>query len=566
MNKANQRKERKGKPVPESVPELAAAPRRVPVFRAADYGREAAHFTAAAALAFAAGVWVGPLTLLGCGAAAGLLTVGGSKLFDKILPAMFKKKEVAPGAAEGLAEAVRDFTPKAGLAAAPALYDFELNKEDLAKQNDINANPAQFQRVFNAAAAGLTRPVILISEPLLDVLEEGETRAVVAHEFGHLGGRHIRLGMAANWLQMTTMFAAMFGLGGAVVSEGWLTGLLSIGGTVAIAYGGSKVMPKKEDRYARDGTMKPGALRRQMMIWGAQEALSVGILAIPNPAAVLTAVAIEHGFFWAANFINKSLSRRHEFQADRAAIAMGANPLKLIAALRKIEALLELNDPALAQARDWRRGALPLRALKMAESIFKTHPDTQRRCRRLAALARQQGYAAEEISAALAAPVDAARLRALSDKGAEARAQEAAEKELRDYMARMEWPDTAERRARAQENLAARKAAREEADAAARKRYEGMSKSGRIRLVLGVLFGRPRRRSSPETRQAFERINAYFEEARLERERLARELAAQEAAPKSLREDFAALRGRSEKLGADIERMRQRQQARAPAP
>jgi heat shock protein HtpX len=396
----------------EAERELAAQKaKQVRIFKAGDYMREALHLGAAAALVSAVGVWVGPLTLAGCAAGAGLLVVGGGKLSDKFLPKILKRREVDMRGAEGLHEAVKEFTPKMRLPQEPSLHDFEIDMDEVRKHSDVTANPAQLQRVFNAAATGLTRPVIIVSEALMQGLEKEETRAVVAHEFAHLGGDHIRLGMVANWLQMTTMFAAMFGLGGAVVSEGWMTGLLSIGGSVAIAYGGSKIMPRKEERYASDGTLKPGAMRRQMTIWGAQEALSIGILAIPNPAAVLTAVAIEHGYFWAAQFLNKSLSRRHEFQADRGAVAMGGNPLKLITSLRKLEATLQMNDPALALARDWRRGPWYSRPVKLVETLFKSHPDTQRRCARLAAMGKKQGYSDEEIRQALTAPIDIAALK-----------------------------------------------------------------------------------------------------------------------------------------------------------
>jgi heat shock protein HtpX len=397
----------------ESERELAAKKaEHVRIFKAGDYMREAVHIGAAAALVSAVGVWVGPMILAGCAAGAGLLVVGGSKISDKLLPKILKRRDVSLDDAEGLSEAVEEFTPKMRLAQKPALHDFEIDEEELKRHSDVTANPAQLQRVFNAAASGISRPVIIVSEALLQGLEKEETRAVVAHEFAHLGGRHIQSGMLANWLQMTTMFAAMFGLGGVVVGEGWLLGAVSIGGSMAIAWGGSKMMPRKEERYTKEGTLKPGAMRRQMAVWGLQEALSVGILAIPNPMAVLTAVAIEHGYFWAANFINKSLSRRHEFQADRGAVEMGGNPLKLITSLRKLEATLQATDPALALSRDWRRGPWYTRPVKLVETLFKTHPDTQRRCNRLAAMAEKQGYSADEIREALTAPIDVAALQA----------------------------------------------------------------------------------------------------------------------------------------------------------
>ncbi|MDB5491175.1 MAG: hypothetical protein JWO78_1024 [Micavibrio sp.] len=375
-------------------------------FRWPNYVQEAAHIGAAAALMAGVGFWVGPLTLLGCAAGAGLLVVGGNVWFEKVMPSIFTRREVNDTGRTKLQAMVEYFTSKAGLKHTPTLYDMKIDKQELAKQEENHTTPAQVQRIFNAAAAGFRRPNVLISEDLLEAMEPKETESIIGHEFAHLGAEHIKLQMAANWLQTTTMFSAMFGFGAAVISEGWLVGVASIAASAGISVAAHKMMPKKEDRYARDGTPRPGVRRTQLGILAGQETLSIGVLAYANPKVVLAAFAIEHGFFWSSNLINKSLSRRHEFQADAGAVAMGSDPLALITSLRKMERALELNEPAIARSLNWRQGPLYERGLKMIESLFRTHPDTQRRCNRLAKIAAQQGRSADEIKVALTGLID----------------------------------------------------------------------------------------------------------------------------------------------------------------
>lgn len=373
-----------------------------------DYINNGVHLAMGAALMVAVGYWVGPLTLLGCAAGAGALHVAGGRLMDSMMGKLFVKHDV--DVHDSLKATFRHYTQKAGLAVMPTLHDFEIDKEKLKNKSDSLSNPAQIKRIMNAAATGMKKPLVIVSAPLLEALRPLEADSVIGHEFGHLGAEHIKLRLISGWMQTTTMFAAMFGFGAAIVSEGWLTTMLSLAGTIGVAYAGNKIMPKQEDRYTRDGTERPKTQRVQVGILAAQEAISVGLLALPNPPVILTAFAIEHAFFWSSNLVSKSLMRRHEFHADKTAVSMGADPLALITSLRKLERSLELNEPELARSLNWREGSVCARAFKMATSVLKTHPDTQRRCRRLAKMAQNVGYSGKAIHAALYEPVDEAHL------------------------------------------------------------------------------------------------------------------------------------------------------------
>ena len=66
-------------------------------------------------------------------------------------------------------------------------------------------------QTHNAAAINLSKPVIIVSEPLLKLLDDNEEKAVLAHEFAHAKARHQHLGMpqrfAAGVARMTAGLA-----------------------------------------------------------------------------------------------------------------------------------------------------------------------------------------------------------------------------------------------------------------------------------------------------------------------------------------------------------------------
>ncbi|MCB9991867.1 MAG: M48 family metalloprotease [Rhodospirillales bacterium] len=390
----------------------------VKYFQPVNYAQETVHFASATAVMAGVGWWVGPWVLAGCAAGAGLLTLAGGKFAHRLVGKFFSKRELTDHQNKGLARYIQEFTNKAALPKIPALYDFELDIDNAKDRKDDLMEVPQIKRIMNAAAGGLGEHFLLVSQPLLDALEPEEIRAVMAHEFTHLGANHTKLSLASGWLLTTTMFAGTFALGSAVLSAGWIAGALSVAGVIGLSYAGAKLMPKKEDQYTRDGEIRPKAKAVELGVMAGQEIISVAVLAVVNPVVVLTAYAVEQGSFWAANLINKSASRRREFQADRGAVDMGANPLMLIKALRKIEKSLELNAPDLADVLNWRKGPWYMRALKMAGSIVKSHPDIHRRCKRLAKMAQQHGYDTAAINAALYEPLDETGLLFTDDRPA----------------------------------------------------------------------------------------------------------------------------------------------------
>lgn len=399
-------------------------------YKPQDLAQQALHFGAAATVMGAVGWWVGPLTMAGCAVAAGGITLGANKLGESIFKNFFKEHEVQGDAHKDIKSFAKEFTKAAGLRLMPTLKDMQFDYEKSGKKKDMNYQLPQLRRVLNAAVGGSKDKYLLVSQPLIDALDSGQSKAVIGHEFAHLGAGHIGSSKLMGWLQTTTMLAGMFTLGAAVVSTGWLVGAAAFAASMGIFYAGHKMMPDKRDSYTRDGELKPKAKAIELGTMAAEEVLSTAVLAVVNPIPVLTAYAVEQTSFWSALLINKSHSRRHEFQADREAVRLGANPLDLVTSLRTIEKALEIQEPEIAASRNWRKGSLTARFLKASASITKTHPDTLRRCNRLVKEARKLNYTEMEIDRAMKEPIDEVRLRAILEAADEPPPRELSEQEV----------------------------------------------------------------------------------------------------------------------------------------
>lgn len=384
-------------------------------YKPQDVLQHATHLTAAAGVMAAVGWWVGPLTFAGCALAAGGCAIAGGKLGGYLLKIAFTEREIKDSKDKGISANIKAFTKAAGLRAAPVLKDLSLNVDELEKKSEEGYQPPQVRRALNAAVGGNKEKYLLVSQELIDALDSEQTKSVIGHEFAHLGAGHLAMSKITGWMQTTTTFAGLFALGAAVVSTGWLLGAAAVATSLGVFFASKKLMPSPKDSYTRDGELKPKAKAVELGGMAVEEVLSVGILASVNPVPVLTAYAVEQGSYWSSLLINRSYSRRCEFQADREAVRLGANPLDLIASLRTIEKSLEIDEPELSGAMNWRKGPLYARFIKAAGSVVKTHPDTTRRCRRLAKQAKQMGVEQGQIDAAMNSPIDETLLRNAPD-------------------------------------------------------------------------------------------------------------------------------------------------------
>ncbi len=336
---------------------------------------------------------------------------GSKKAMEKSLHAHPDIHELSPR----LGKIARELYAASGLKAdSYPIYDFRAradNHKDTAEDRDYLKKLDKTLRVSrlvpNAAALNLGEPVIMISEPLLAILNDEEEKAVLAHEFAHAAAKHHNTLMPHKILGAITRYS---NLGTALIAA-YAVGFQNfVGGIAAQAvtqylihkthrHSHLTKVDKKEltalDRY------KLGQMERFKAGFG--RLLTLGYFSALSPAfAPIWAgiVTINTGLKVAEG----SLSRSFEYQADKGATKLGGNPLALITALRKLEVLQERSLKKVAgYDASIPKPDLVDRAWKRATS---THPTTPQRISRLTTIARRQGYDAATIKMATHGPLD----------------------------------------------------------------------------------------------------------------------------------------------------------------
>lgn len=265
-------------------------------------------------------VWVGGLIggQTGIVIAFGLavaMNLGSYWFSDTLVVKMTGAQPVAPGSAPRLERMIERLSDKAGIP-TPALY--------------IVPDPQP-----NAFATGRNpeRAVVAVNQGLLDLLDEREVEAVVAHELAHVKHRD------------TLTMAIVATLAGAVMT------LASI---------------------ARWGMIFGGVGRSD------DNGGALGLL-VASIVAPLAAMMIQMG-----------ISRAREFEADRAAAELTGSPQGMIAALSKLERGVEAVPQTVATPSTAHlRIVNPLRgggAMSALGGLFRTHPPTEKRIEALRAL------------------------------------------------------------------------------------------------------------------------------------------------------------------------------------
>jgi heat shock protein HtpX len=211
---------------------------------------------------------------------------------------------------------------------APRLYEIV---EDLARRNEmpmprLYVSPQPQPNAF-ATGRGPKHAVVAVTQGILEVLDDDELRAVLAHELSHVRNRDILIGsvaaaiaLAITFIARIAMFGAIFGGGGDDEGGGNIFGLLA--------------------------------------------------LAILAPLA--------------AGLIQMALSRSREFQADASGAHLLGEGEPLARALQKIEASAKRvpMDVNPAEATLYIINPLTGRQVNFAK-LFSTHPPTEERIARL---------------------------------------------------------------------------------------------------------------------------------------------------------------------------------------
>lgn len=192
----------------------------------------------------------------------------------------------------------------------------------------------------NAFATGRNKEhaVVAVTTGLLNIMNDDEVEAVLAHEIGHVIHRDMLVSTVA-----ASIATAISYIGHLIA---WIAILGGLGG-----------------RGGRDN--------------GARTIAALG-------AAILAPLA--------ATFVQLAISRSREYYADEASAVLTKKPYSLIRALTKIEQMIYRGAPLNAEpstASLWI--ANPFKGSSMLE-LFSTHPSTENRIKRLEEIARKMGY------------------------------------------------------------------------------------------------------------------------------------------------------------------------------
>jgi heat shock protein HtpX len=215
--------------------------------------------------------------------------------------------------------------------------------------------------VPNAFAIGAppSKATVVVTEGLLDALDEDELDAVLAHELAHVKNRDVAVMSLSYFLPSLTYVVA-------IVAFLVLKGLFrALGGFQHVDDDGAK-------------------------------GLVVAVVVLTVSAVVTAAIS---ALFWAASFlIFRALSQYREFAADRGAAAITGDPTALAAALRTVDD--EMSDLPDRDLRDVDGGLEALyvapiddyqfggdRDLISSDIFPATHPATEERIERLQELA-----------------------------------------------------------------------------------------------------------------------------------------------------------------------------------
>jgi len=341
--------------------------------------------------------WVLPAALvIVCGSA--MIDLGRrSRIFKSRLAVHPETSDISPN----LGSIMADLYARAGLHPADyPLYDFRAQSgASVADDQKSATNMNGMAELPTAAVLELGRPVLAVSAPLLALMDDEEERAVLAHEFVHLTESHVYWRYALQLLSAVT---------------GWMINLLRLvifcaAGSKAVAVAaGAGLLGWLVMRTIQTPVPYEGKKQSELSVH--EKSYQRSLLQRRTRAAMICAIAVMafyyppylavHAAGWCLivlmTVIVTGLSRTNEYRADAGIVGLGASPLSLMTALRKLD-LLEGRARGTAHSRN-KHGS-------WMQRLFGTHPALGLRLAGLARVARRAGFAEEQIRAAAEGPL-----------------------------------------------------------------------------------------------------------------------------------------------------------------
>lgn len=245
------------------------------------------------------------------------------------------------------------------------LYDFDLNRTAQLSRREKSKLASYILRAqtHNAAARS---DMLLVSTPLLKLLDDGEEKAIFAHELAHVVFRH-----GFYFTIMATMTTMVFVLAAAyfwltVFSFGWHVLALPAAAMLVSAYIGKNFFP---------GLLYQTGFLNFVTVYGLLYMVSPVFLKVAVIVILLRRLP---------KICYALYSQACEYMADKAAVDLGANPLHLAMALRKITFLQKRAQQKFSPRRiDASTDGL----IDAYFQLYATHPPIDRRVERLCHIA-----------------------------------------------------------------------------------------------------------------------------------------------------------------------------------
>ncbi|MEM6812356.1 MAG: M48 family metalloprotease [Pseudomonadota bacterium] len=374
------------------------------------------HYSGLALLGSAALAIAQPWTLIVSGAFTTGLMAWSLKSNKDVLENGLLKHPRAHKFSPNLQRIVDRLFERSGLGEHEAVvYDFQTKVEPDKKEGLlhklIKRTLDNVASVPNAAAFNMGKPVIIISEPLLELLDDDEEEAVLAHEFAHAAAKHQHVALPHKLLSSVMKVSNSLVVLNEMINAGVVGISLSLVAAGTLSSAVKRLHPKGHLLEDEDDSDTPVFLRkREKTMRELAEIKSVKKFNAYVSGAGATAVTslfnplylpirlLAGGINLSATFLEKSFSRNKEYQADRGATVLGASPLAMITSLRKLS---EVQKRSIQKA--WYPDQAPQsgKLSKKWKEQFTTHPSIEKRIGRLVGIAKQQGYSEFEIHKAV---------------------------------------------------------------------------------------------------------------------------------------------------------------------
>lgn len=279
---------------------------------------------------------------------------------------------------------IKKYSEQLGLKKVPFLSflrDKDLQETDEKKSK--NPFKAFFKNHFNKYANAMAvvgeRNAVMLSEPLVNTLSDRELEAVAAHEVGHCAAQHTIDRNLMSLVLSPVKLATTFNL---LVMACQNTQNFS---AIALSIASSSMARKYYSLHNKPDVGKFDEKRefeafKSIAVVSTMTAVSLHL----GAHELLAAFWLNFGVKRAATLLEKSKSRRDEYQADRIAAEVTGRPEFLVSSLEKVGKYNLSFEGMKADRKPIRKQQdIISKIFDVSDALYRTHPSTSSRSQKL---------------------------------------------------------------------------------------------------------------------------------------------------------------------------------------